>query len=123
MGLTHFVTTSDGEKIENPRFLKDALPELRRAQRSLSRKKKGGKTAGKPGVGFGGCTPAWPTFATVPESWSCESFCGLFLFGWSARSGVFLMFSSMQPYIYPNHPGLDVCWSGHAALPRRLSIR
>ena len=47
VGLTHFVATSDGEKIENPRFLKDALPELRRAQRSLSRKKKGGKNRRK----------------------------------------------------------------------------
>ena len=43
VGLTHFATTSEGEKIENPRFLKDALPDLRRAQRGLSRKKKGGK--------------------------------------------------------------------------------
>lgn len=47
VGLAHFLTTSDGEKIENPRFLKDALPELRRAQRSLSRKKKGGKNRRK----------------------------------------------------------------------------
>jgi putative transposase len=42
VGLTHFATLSDGEKIENPRYLKEELPELRRAQRSLSRKKKGG---------------------------------------------------------------------------------
>jgi len=47
VGLTHFVTTSEGEKIANPRFLKDALPELRRAQRSLSRKKKGGRNRKK----------------------------------------------------------------------------
>jgi putative transposase len=47
VGLTHFATSSEGEKISNPRFLKDALPELRRAQRSLSRKKKGGKNRTK----------------------------------------------------------------------------
>jgi putative transposase len=47
VGLTHFLTTSEGEKIDNPRFLKDALPELRRSQRSLSRKKKGGKNQRK----------------------------------------------------------------------------
>jgi putative transposase len=47
VGLTHFATTSDGEKIDNPRFLKDALPELRRAQRGLSRKKKGGSNRRK----------------------------------------------------------------------------
>ena len=42
-GCSQFATTSDGEKIANPRFLKSKLPELRRAQRSLSRKKKGGR--------------------------------------------------------------------------------
>jgi putative transposase len=45
-GLSQFATTSDGEKIANPRFLKSKLPELRRAQRSLSRKKKGGPQSG-----------------------------------------------------------------------------
>lgn len=47
VGLTHFATLSTGEKIDNPRFLKDALPELRRAQRAVSRKKKGGKNRRK----------------------------------------------------------------------------
>jgi putative transposase len=47
VGLSHFVTTSDGEKVENPGFLKDALPHLRRAQRSPSRKKQGGKNRRK----------------------------------------------------------------------------
>jgi putative transposase len=42
VGLTHFATLSDGETIANPRYLKKELPQLRRAQRSLSRKKKGG---------------------------------------------------------------------------------
>jgi putative transposase len=47
VGLTHFATLSDGEKIENPRYLKKELPELRRAQRSVSRKKKGGNNRTK----------------------------------------------------------------------------
>ena len=47
VGLTQFATTSDGEKIANPRFLKSDLPELRRAQRSLSCKKKGGRNRAK----------------------------------------------------------------------------
>jgi putative transposase len=47
VGLTHFVTTSDGERIANPRFLKAELPALRSAQRALSRKKKGGSNRRK----------------------------------------------------------------------------
>jgi putative transposase len=47
VGLTHFVTTSEGEEIDNPRYLKEELPELRRAQRSVSRKKKGGRNRQK----------------------------------------------------------------------------
>jgi putative transposase len=43
VGLKTFLTTSEGKTEPNPRYLKDALPELRKAQRSLSRKKKGGK--------------------------------------------------------------------------------
>ncbi|MCI0699729.1 MAG: transposase, partial [Planctomycetia bacterium] len=43
VGLEHFLTTSDGEHVANPRFLKAELPELRRLSRSLSRKRKGGK--------------------------------------------------------------------------------
>jgi putative transposase len=42
IGLENFLTTSDGEVVENPRFLKKELPALRRAQRAVSRKKKGG---------------------------------------------------------------------------------
>lgn len=41
LGLKHFAILSDGRKIENPRFLVNSLKELRVAQRSLSRKKKG----------------------------------------------------------------------------------
>jgi putative transposase len=47
VGLEKFLATSDGAKEPNPRYLKDALPELRRKQRSLSRKKKGGKNRRK----------------------------------------------------------------------------
>jgi putative transposase len=47
VGLEKFLTTSDGRKEPNPRYLKGALPELRRKQRSLSRKKKGGKNRRK----------------------------------------------------------------------------
>ena len=47
VGLTHFFTTSEGETVPNPCFLKTALPELRRAQRSLSRKKKSGQNRRK----------------------------------------------------------------------------
>jgi putative transposase len=43
VGLEAFLTTSDGEWEPNPRYLKDALPELRRAGRAVSRKKKGGR--------------------------------------------------------------------------------
>jgi putative transposase len=41
LGLTHFLTTSKGEKIDNPRYLKNKLKSLKRSQRNLSRKKKG----------------------------------------------------------------------------------
>ena len=47
VGIEHFLTTSDGEHIPNPGYLKTALPELRRTQRSLSRKKKGGNNRAK----------------------------------------------------------------------------
>jgi len=42
VGLTHFLTTSEGTQEANPRYLRDTLPALRRANRSVSRKKKGG---------------------------------------------------------------------------------
>src|SRR5215813_4304484 len=43
VGITSFATLSTGEEIENPRHLKDALDNLKRQQRWLSRKKKGSK--------------------------------------------------------------------------------
>jgi putative transposase len=42
VGLEHFLSTSDGKHVENPRFLKEELPDMRRAGRAVSRKKKGG---------------------------------------------------------------------------------
>jgi len=41
VGLENFATLSNGEKIENPRFLRVAERKLKRLQRKLSRKKKG----------------------------------------------------------------------------------
>jgi putative transposase len=41
LGITHFAITSDGAKIPNPRFIKQAERNLRRKQKNLSRKKKG----------------------------------------------------------------------------------
>ena len=43
LGLEHFLTTSDGEKIENPRFYRQYQHKLVKEQRSLSRKQKGSK--------------------------------------------------------------------------------
>ncbi len=40
MGLMTFLTTSDGNKVENPRFLKKAETKLKRLQRRLSRRTK-----------------------------------------------------------------------------------
>jgi putative transposase len=47
VGLSSFLTTDTGEKEPNPRYLKTALPKLRRKQRSLSRKKRNGKNRRK----------------------------------------------------------------------------
>jgi putative transposase len=42
VGLEAFLTTSDGGREPNPRYLKTALPDLRQAGRAVARKKKGG---------------------------------------------------------------------------------
>jgi putative transposase len=47
VGIESFLTTSDDKHVPNPNLLKKELPELRRAQRSVSRKKKGGKNRKK----------------------------------------------------------------------------
>ena len=41
VGLENFVTLSNGEQIENPRFLRQSESRLKTAQRAVSRKKKG----------------------------------------------------------------------------------
>ncbi|MEV4461092.1 transposase [Microbispora sp. NPDC049633] len=41
LGLSHFAVTSDGRKVDNPRFLRRAERRLRKAQQELSRKEKG----------------------------------------------------------------------------------
>ncbi len=43
VGLSHFYTDSNGEKVENPRYLRKSEKALKRAQRRLSRKQKGSK--------------------------------------------------------------------------------
>ena len=47
LGLSVFLTTSDGLKVENPRFLRKAQRRLRRTQRSHSRKTKGSNNRAK----------------------------------------------------------------------------
>ncbi len=47
MGLTHFATISNGQKIENPRWLRKAEQKLAWEQRKLSRKIKGSKNRKK----------------------------------------------------------------------------
>ncbi len=47
MGLTHTVITSDGEKIDNPRYYRRSPDRLRREQRNLSRKQKGSNNRAK----------------------------------------------------------------------------
>ena len=41
MGIKEFAITSDGERIENPKYLKKSVDKLAKLQRSLSRKSKG----------------------------------------------------------------------------------
>ena len=41
LGLAAFLTTSEGEKVENPRLLRKSAKKLKAAQRALSRKQKG----------------------------------------------------------------------------------
>jgi putative transposase len=43
VGLSHFYTDSDGNKVENPRFLRKAEKALKRAQKRVSRRSKGSK--------------------------------------------------------------------------------
>lgn len=47
VGLNHFYTDSDGNKVDNPRYLRKSESALKREQRRLSRKKKGSKNRAK----------------------------------------------------------------------------
>lgn len=47
VGLENFATLSNGEQIENPRFLRESEARLKTAQRAVSRKKKGGHSRKK----------------------------------------------------------------------------
>lgn len=47
VGLENFATLSNGEQIENPRFLRQSESRLKTAQRAVSRKKKGGNSRKK----------------------------------------------------------------------------
>src|SRR5215470_11428122 len=47
VGLTAFATLSDGTEIENPRYYKEAQAKLRRAQRKVARRKRGGNNRKK----------------------------------------------------------------------------
>ncbi|MEU6878963.1 RNA-guided endonuclease TnpB family protein [Streptomyces sp. NPDC046712] len=51
LGLSHFAILSDGTKIDSPRFLRRAEKKLKKAQRHLSRKAKGGKPDQGPNQG------------------------------------------------------------------------
>lgn len=41
MGITHFMTRSDGIRVDNPRYFQEGLARLRHLQRELARKKRG----------------------------------------------------------------------------------
>jgi putative transposase len=47
VGISALLTTSEGEKVDNPKHYRTAQVKLRRVQRSFARKKKGGKNRGK----------------------------------------------------------------------------
>lgn len=47
LGIKEFCITSDGDKVENPKYLKKSLDKLARLQRELSRKTRGGSNWGK----------------------------------------------------------------------------
>jgi len=47
VGISHLLATSDGEFVENPRWYRAGQKDLRRVQRSVARKKKGGRNRRK----------------------------------------------------------------------------
>lgn len=50
LGLKHFAVLSDGRKVDSPRFLRRAEKQLKKAQRTLSRKKRGSNNRAKAGL-------------------------------------------------------------------------
>jgi putative transposase len=50
VGVKHFLSDSDGRQVENPKFYKCSLERVRRAHRTMSRKRKGSKNRAKAGV-------------------------------------------------------------------------
>lgn len=46
-GLKHFLTFSDGTKVDSPEYFKQALDKLAKEQRKISKKQKGSKNRGK----------------------------------------------------------------------------
>ena len=53
VGLSHFYTDSNGNKVENPRYLRKSEKALKRAQRRLSKKQKGSKNRVKARIKLG----------------------------------------------------------------------
>jgi putative transposase len=53
VGLAHFYTDNEGNKFENPRFLRKSERRLKRQQRRLSRKQKGSKNRAKQRIRLG----------------------------------------------------------------------
>ncbi|MDM9383514.1 transposase [Chlorogloeopsis sp. ULAP01] len=53
LGLTHFYTDSDGNKVKNPRLLRKSEKTLKKAQRRLSRCAKGSKNRAKARIRLG----------------------------------------------------------------------
>lgn len=47
VGISHLLATSDGEFVENPRWYRAGQKDLRRVQRAVARKKKGGRNRRK----------------------------------------------------------------------------
>ncbi|BAY66469.1 transposase [Calothrix brevissima NIES-22] len=53
LGLTHFLTDSDGKKVDNPRYLRKSEKSLKKAQRRLSRCAKESKNRAKARIRLG----------------------------------------------------------------------
>ena len=61
LGLTSFAALSTGEKVDNPRWLRQREKALRPSQRNMARKHKSSKNREKARRRSPGCTPGWPT--------------------------------------------------------------